>query len=134
MRVIVTGSREWKESSPVYHTLGGVQQLASAMNQKLIVVHGDASRGVDDMVNEWYEDQYPLLGTDILLERHPANWKTGGKGAGLFRNQHMANLGADMCLAFRLNMSPGTSDMIRCAKEAGIPTYILDRSTSDFRV
>ena len=75
-----------------------------------------------------------------VMERHPADWPTcgrlcpddGGKHrrtrdgatycplAGHARNQDMADLGADVCLAFPTKNSRGTLDMIKRAEAAGI--------------
>ena len=56
-------------------------------------------------------------------------WK-GGRSfcprAGHRRNQAMADAGADVCIAFWRDGSPGTKGMIRIAEGAGIPTQVID--------
>jgi hypothetical protein len=53
------------------------------------------------------------------IERHPADWSKG-KSAGPRRNNEMAALGADACLAFHRNNSKGTTHMINAAGRNGI--------------
>jgi hypothetical protein len=40
------------------------------------------------------------------------------------RNQHMVSLGADLCLAFIANNSPGATGCMKMAHRAGIPVEL----------
>lgn len=57
----------------------------------------------------------------FTVERYPANWSKWGRAAGVIRNQEMLDKGADIILAFWLNGSTGTYDMIQRGLKAGIP-------------
>lgn len=119
MRVLVTASRDWTDDLRIYEALGSIR------NRPLTVVHGGA-RGGDRIAGQWARD------TDGVTEEcHPVRedaWRLS-KRAGHLRNQFMVDLGADLCLAFLLDDSPGTSGCIRMAVEADIPT-IVDSVTS----
>lgn len=123
MRVIVTGGR-------FFDDISFVRLALSTLPSDTVVVHGSAS-GADTLA-----DQVALeLGLEV--ERHPAKWKmhdwngiSGVKchhrsrpddrcpAAGPRRNQEMADLGADLCIAFP--GGSGTADMKKRAKAAGI--------------
>lgn len=56
-------------------------------------------------------------------ECHWPDWdRYGRKRAGFIRNQHMVDLGADLCLAFTRDNSRGTAHCALAAEAAGIPT------------
>jgi len=122
VRVLITGSRNWegrwaeRELGLILDTL---ELLADFLNSPLIIVHGDCPTGADALADRWARSR------DYEPEIHPANWVTGGKGAGLFRNSHMVNLGADMCIGFLRDSSKGTTDCLTKAKAAGIPTFVV---------
>lgn len=120
MRIIVTGGRDYRDDETVALILW-------ALDQNVTLVHGDA-RGADQLVAAEAERQ----GFNDV-EAHPADWTgpcrdTCNHGprrngccpaAGNYRNQHMADLGADLCIAFP--GGPGTADMCKRARAAGIP-------------
>jgi len=129
-RLLITGSRDWTDDRAITERLDNVYMSLSARKQ-LIVVHGACQTGADKIAADWVEWRWwnTVIPASILdQDPHPADWDRLGKAAGPIRNQQMVDAGADLCLAFPLNTSPGTSDCIKRARTAGIPTLIF-RST-----
>lgn len=116
-RILVTGSREWKDLPAVSRELGAIRKRVG-MDRSIVVVHG-AADGLDITA------AFAATVLHMTPEPHPADWGTHGKGAGPIRNQAMVDLGADICLAFPLPRSVGTWDCIRRANAAGIRTIII---------
>lgn len=116
MRVLVTGSRDWHDVDVVFAALSEVCTEVGT-----VVVHGDCPTGADRIASDWCQTQ-----RDIFEEKHPANWKFG-KSAGPIRNQHMVDLGADICLAFPLPESRGTRHCMTAAAKAGIPVRVVEQ-------
>ncbi|MGN7187025.1 DUF2493 domain-containing protein [Microbacterium enclense] len=128
MRVLVAGSREWPDTFEVDRRLD--QALAQA--GEFTLVHGAAARGVDAMADAW------AARTGIPVERHPAQWGRHDnrcppwhlplatcKRAGMRRNAEMVALGADLCLVFIRDSSPGSTHTLRTATAAGIQTWLF---------
>ena len=111
MRVIVCGSRKWRDRDAITNRLADLPGDS-------VIVHGNAA-GADRIAHQ--EGQ--KLG--LLVEPHPADWETHGKSAGPIRNREMARLGADLCIAFWDGSSVGTGHMMKTAREAGIPVEVL---------
>jgi hypothetical protein len=107
-RVLVTGSRTWTDKSVIRAALRG--QYAPGA----VLVSGACPRGADAIA----ERAWTQLGGTI--ERHPAEWRTG-RGAGFARNAAMTAAGADICLAFIRDASPGATHTAALAEQAGIP-------------
>lgn len=126
-RVLVTGSRKWRDRKTLYEVLG--KELVK--NGNFILVHGACPTGADDMADQWalWSMLYP--GMDIRVEKYPADWSKG-KSAGPLRNQQMVDLGADICYAFPTDDSKGTLDCIRRARVAKIPVVVHHESQQDF--
>ncbi|SEN88221.1 SLOG family protein [Nonomuraea pusilla] len=142
-RILVTGSRSWTDWVTVWTALEDAIEQAHAQGYaRYVVVHGGA-KGADELAAKFCEDQagwYSDYGNQTLTEEcHPADWgapcrptcRHGYKiradrtqycpTAGVYRNQAMVDLGADLCLAFQVGNSKGTADCIRRAEKAGIP-------------
>lgn len=111
MRVIVCGSRKWRDRDKI------VARLADLPGDT-VVVHGNAA-GADRIAHQ----EAQKLG--LLVEPHPADWRQYGKAAGPMRNEDMAAVGADLCIAFWDGTSAGTADMIRRADRRGIPVEVV---------
>lgn len=115
MRVIVTGSRSWSNRGQI------ADRLALLPGEDdTVVVHGDA-RGVDRIAHQEAEK----LG--LLVEPHPVSneeWRLS-RQAGFKRNERMAAIGADLCIAFWDGRSHGTLDMITRAVAHGIPVDVV---------
>lgn len=124
MRVLVCGSRHWTDGDIIDVITSG---LAAEFNgpDKLVLVHG-AAPGADSLA----ADSAALDGTEILP--FPADWKNDGRyAAGPKRNQRMLDEAfPQMVIAFKDGLRPaldkgGTEDMVRRAKAAGIPVYVV---------
>ncbi len=120
MRVLVTGSRAWTGRA----ALASVLDELLAEHGTLTIVHGNAP-GADQMAHHWAATR-----PDVITEPHPAAWSTGGKRAGFIRNAEMVKLGADLCLAFIRDNSPGATHCAALAEKAGIPVTRYTAVTS----
>lgn len=128
MRILVTGSRTWSDANAINTALDEILKAALAEgDHDVIVVHGCAT-GADSIADMWVRrrfKEYP-----VRAERHPAQWNKYGKRAGWVRNHRMVLLGADACLAFILNGSPGATHCADMAEAAGIRTERFTVRTS----
>lgn len=115
MRVLVCGDREWNDPGWIRMVLSTVKSVAGSV----IVIEGEC-RGADRIARYIAEE------LELEVVPFPANWKKHGKAAGFIRNHQMLIEGKpDLVLAFHnyLENSKGTSDMIKQAENAGIPTW-----------
>jgi hypothetical protein len=104
MKVLVTGGREYSDSSCVYRYLTQLKPTA--------VIHG-AATGADSLADAWAKHYA------VPVTRYPADWRTHGRAAGPIRNQAMLDCERpDAVLAFP--GGKGTADMVRRAERAGI--------------
>lgn len=108
MRIVfITGSRVWKDIAAIRHCLD-----ASAPD---LVVHGGCPTGADAIAHRLALNEFEV---DVLTMR--AQWRKHGKGAGMRRNQRMADKAAELsraghdveCFAFPLGESRGTRNCI----------------------
>jgi YspA, cpYpsA-related SLOG family len=117
MRVLVTGSRDWRDRWLIERQLGSLL----AADGVLTLVHGAASKGADAMAHKWgLERRHASSYGAVTLEPHPADWRQYGRSAGIRRNAEMVALGADVCLAFIHNDSRGATHCAELADKAGI--------------
>lgn len=109
-RIIVCGGRDYSNRARIREV------LAEYGEDRPVIVTGGA-RGADTLAfSEGRE-----LGYD--WEIHPAQWRDHSKAAGPIRNEEMAKLGADLCIAFP--GGAGTRDMIRRAEAHDIPVRLI---------
>lgn len=139
MRLLVTGSRDWTHHDSIDQVLAYYTRQAHSKHGRLIVVHGKAARGADDLAAGWAKLR-SRNGWPVGQEAHPAHWnapcprqcppghrqfKDGREWcprAGHRRNQEMVDLGALVCVGFWRNGSSGTRDCLERAERAHIPT------------
>jgi hypothetical protein len=107
-RVLVTGSRTWTDEAVI------AAALREHWGTGAVLVCGACPRGADAIAERLWHD----WGGQV--ERHPADWATG-RAAGMERNAAMVAAGADVCLAFIRDNSPGATHTARLADLAGIP-------------
>ena len=110
--VLVTGSRDWKDEKSIYSALKNEPR-------DTVVLQGGAF-GADFMAKQ----SATALGFHSLTM--PALWGFHGKKAGPIRNRTMLDLKPVKVLAFRRNMSRGTTDCIEEAQRRGIPVEIFE--------
>jgi hypothetical protein len=122
MRILVTGSRHTtsEDAQLVWQTLDSCLPFATATTP-LVIVHGACPYGGVDLS----ADQWALQQPYAVPERHPADWDSLGKAAGMARNSLMVSLGANLCLGFPGPGSRGTWDCLKKAVDAGIPTRVF---------
>ncbi len=89
------------------------------------IVHGCA-RGIDSAAADVCKDRWPIKGVE-------ANWAKYSRSAGPIRNSEMAKY-ADALIAVSNGISPGTADMIKKAKKAGLKIHILEIDPPKFKV
>ena len=107
-RVLVTGSRTWTDEAAI------AAALRQHWDGAAVLVSGACPRGADAIAERLW------TGWGGQVERHPADWASG-RDAGMRRNAAMVAAGADICLAFIRDHSPGASHTARLAEHAGIP-------------
>jgi SLOG family YspA-like protein len=121
MRVIVCGSRRWHDRKAIEDRLYDLV-IDNPSEGNITIVHGDAP-GADRIAHQEAQK------AGLLVERHPYKRFVGGstsmKRAPLVRNEHMARLGADLCLAFWDGRSTGTAHMMDEARKRGIPVEVV---------
>jgi hypothetical protein len=124
-RILVTGSREWDDPELIRRVLA----VEFDANPRTVLVVGGNPRGADRIA----ENYWRYRGGQVEL--HKADWKRHTRDcpdwhykqqvcklAGLRRNAYMVTLGADRCIAFIRNQSPGATHCADLAAKRGIPT------------
>lgn len=116
-RALICGSRTWDDPYPIH-------QVIAALPQDAVVICGGAE-GADS------RGRGEALIRDLSIVVYPADWAQHGKAAGPLRNQKMLSEGKPTVVwAFidkPLEESRGTADMVRRAKEAGVPVYLVSK-------
>jgi hypothetical protein len=108
MRVLVCGGRNYNDREAVFAEL---HELAERHGW-LTIIEGGAN-GADTLAREWARLCYHGLVTV------PADWQLYGTRAGPIRNQNML-LWAKPDLVLAFPGGPGTADMVRRARVAGV--------------
>lgn len=116
MKILITGSRKWTDVKTI--------EQAILLHKATCVVEGAAPGA--DLIAEGVCKRH-----QINYRGYPAKWTKLGKKAGPVRNTEMLHVehiqmmpidgGIDLCLAFPMQGSIGTVDMMEQAAHAGIP-------------
>ena len=115
MKILICGDRNWTSEI-------SIRRKIEEYNPS-IIIHGGA-RGADKLSGKIGKE----MGIGVL--EFPANWDEYGKAAVPIRNEEMLKEGnPDMVIAFRknINLSRGTKDMVRRAKQSGKKCEIISR-------
>lgn len=150
MRVLVTGSRTWRRGTLVHEKLRECRATCVASGDVLTVVHGGCLSGADYFANAWARWHSDNATHVARPEVHPARWDApcGPKcrpghrlpptpqtissrtdlspgwdvcpRAGMYRNELMVELGADLVLAFIADYSRGATGCAWIAERAGL--------------
>lgn len=140
MRVIVTGSRTWKNGLFIREKLSMCLETAQRADDNLTIVHGACKSGADSYADAWA--RWHTRNNDtvtVTSEPHPANWegpciaqcqpnhrRMDPRGwdvcpaAGFYRNEKMVQLGADLVIAFIADESKGATHCARLAEARGL--------------
>lgn len=119
MRILVTGSRAWKDEPAVRAA------LSPWVHKDNVLVHG-AAIGLDTMAERLWMEISAERGFVGKWERHFAK----DHESPLARNTYMCDLGADVCFAFAEKWASGTGNCARTARRVGIVVYDYGVRTS----
>ena len=113
MRLLVCGSRDWKDREAIRAKLLELRPE--------LVIHGAHWSGADKIAADL------CLELGIPQQPYPARWRDSGRSAGPRRNQQMLNEGRpDQVLAFHLQKRQrGTDDMVHRAHMLGLPIKVV---------
>lgn len=111
MIVVMCGSRTWTDVPTVESVIAGFPL-------RTVVIEGGA-KGADLIARQ------AAHRAGLHVATMPALWELYSRGAGARRNRAMLHLRPDKVVAFHRDGSPGTADMIRAARDAGIPVEVV---------
>lgn len=121
MRILTTGSRAHNGGRVILDALSFTFARYRTEDQvTATVINGACPHGEKVPGADWLSSRCArALG--MIVEEHRADWSLGRRG-GPIRNQHMVDLGANVCLAFYQPGAgnSGTQDCVRRALVAGI--------------
>ncbi|SHN46442.1 SLOG family protein [Cryptosporangium aurantiacum] len=137
MRILVTGSRTWRDPVGIAAALDAATVDHPGRH---VLVHG-AAAGADRAAaahatrRGWLVEAYPADWRSCAESCQPGHRRTNARGeycptAGHRRNAAMVAAGADLCVAFIRNGSPGATGCAALAEDAGIP---VERHRKDDR-
>lgn len=128
MRVLVCGSRTFTNKEPIHALLNGLNWSATSLHDLDITIISGMAPGADTIAALWAMQEEEYEGPGLLP--FPADWERHGIAAGRIRNRQMLDEGKpDLVVAFvdkPLAESRGTAHMVRIAKEAGVPTWVVE--------
>jgi hypothetical protein len=106
-RYLICGGRDFRDTD----FMEGALRALILHPHDAIVIHG-AARGADTLADKWARAH------GVTVESYPADWDRHGRAAGPIRNTEMLDRKPDVVIAFP--GGPGTADMVRKARAAGI--------------
>lgn len=115
-KIIVAGTRTFNNAELLAKKL---HKLTRKIKRPVVIVTG-AAKGADALAEKWALS-YPRM---MTVKRFHADWEIHGKAAGPIRNQKMVDY-ADRLIAFWDGESPGTADVIRRARKAGLKVKVF---------
>jgi predicted Rossmann-fold nucleotide-binding protein len=120
MKVLVCGGRSFEDYPALMRALDALH----AKRPVTTIIHGGA-RGADTGAADWAAYRAEKYGEDIKVICFYADWLRHGRAAGHKRNQQMLDEAKpDVAVAFP--GGPGTADMVRRARAAGVQVYAVD--------
>ena len=117
MDIIVAGSRNFTDRDFLFKKL---DLLTSKLSRVRIITGG--AKGADRLAQDW------AFSRGHTVVNYHADWDRHGKAAGPIRNEEMAQVGESL-VAFHLDNSPGTADMIRRARRHGLKVRVYEFQT-----
>lgn len=120
LRILVCGSREWKNKNVIMKTLLELQPT--------IVIEGGC-RGADTLAKECVMELNIGKEYHIEVDEYKADWRRYGRGAGPIRNKEMIEEGRPaLVVAFHndLTKSAGTRNMVMQARKYYIPVKLIN--------
>lgn len=117
MTILVTGSREWKDSEFIKRVLS--EYVNYDTHRDITLIHGGA-RGVDTMCDIFAR----RWGWKVVEMK--ADWDSHGKAAGAIRNNAMLDLQPDVVLAFWDGRSRGTEQCFNEANRRGLKVVVYE--------
>lgn len=124
MRVLVTGGRDYTNSSKVYVVLDGLNDDATVNGGygAITELAQGGARGADTLARGW------AAFMDIRQQTFMADWDKHGKSAGPIRNQQMLDeFKPDLVVAFP--GGKGTAHMVSIARKAGVEVIEVSDET-----
>jgi hypothetical protein len=119
LHLLVTGSRTWDDLCTIDNALA---VILARHPGGVLLVHDACPRGADTIAAA-----YAARTPGYQIEAHPADWHRYGWVAGHRCNAEMIALGADGCVAFIRDASPGSTTTVRLAQATGIPLWLHTR-------
>jgi hypothetical protein len=99
MKVLVTGSREWRDPLWLFAVLDSLRSFAELADREngLELIVGDCESGADLDVRTWAALTHGVKEPEVF----EADWREHGRAAGPYRNKRMVDEGKpSICLAF----------------------------------
>lgn len=126
MRLLVCGGRDYSDRARVFNEIAialnwvssGEEANDTWLPPRGTVIIAGGARGADTIAIDWAVVNW------VEFEVYKADWNKHGKAAGHIRNKQMLVEGKpDLVLAFP--GGKGTANMIKQAKDAGVPVKCI---------
>ena len=113
VRIIIAGDQDYQDYKTIYHILNKVYRKFSNKDQKIVIIHGGAKSGCDNIVASWARNHNV---DQVVFE---PNWKKDKKAAGFIRNNQMISTHPIGMVVFSAK-SPTVANLVQKANKAGI--------------